>query len=100
MVLPSPNKDSMSLSLLFALGIPALMLLSTQVSPAFFLGFPALLAYQSLRSGKKRETIAGVIGLVLCGILLLAMAGYRIGKDMAERDNALGCEAKSGLSLP
>jgi hypothetical protein len=97
MIDPAQNA-SKSDSLLIAVVLPLSMLLAFNVSPAFVLTYPSLYSLKALRSGEKQRALAGAIGLALCGAMLISMAGYRIGKDMAHRDNAMSCPARTGIS--
>lgn len=79
---------------------PTSMLLALSLSPEFALLCPAVFSVIALRSKEKHQALAGAIGLALCVAMLIAATGYRIGSDMAHRDNAMSCPAKAEISSP
>ncbi|WP_397606688.1 hypothetical protein [Silanimonas sp.] len=93
-----PSKDSTAFAGVLAVAMPAAMFLSMAVSPLFMLAFPLLLGMTARKSGSKKDAIAALVALVLCGGLLVMMGAYTIGKTMAERDNAMSCPAKAEIS--
>ena len=99
MIAPA-SKASRPTGVLIASVFPMSMLLALSVSPEFALLCPAVFSVIALRSEEKHHALAGAIGLALCAAMLVTAAGYRIGSDMAHRDNKMSCPAKAGISLP
>ena len=97
---PQPSKNSIAFASVLAIALPAAFFLSLTVSPVFMLAFPLVLSLMAWKSGSKKDAIAALVALVLCGGLLVVMAGYSLGTTLAERDNAMSCPAKTDISLP